>query len=63
MCSWGPLPIVLRCDGVDNCGDNTDEENCEEGKKFNFISVNILFEFFEKFTHIIQGGNQANLLN
>ena len=39
MCSWGPLPIVLRCDGVDNCGDNTDEENCEEGKTFNFIKV------------------------
>ena len=28
-CSWGLIPITFKCDGTDNCGDNSDEENCE----------------------------------
>ena len=27
-CSWGPIPISKKCDGTNNCGDNSDEENC-----------------------------------
>ena len=32
MCWWGPIPIAMRCDGNNNCGDNADEENCPKGK-------------------------------
>ena len=32
QCSWGPIPISRKCDGVNNCGDNSDEENCLAGK-------------------------------
>ena len=31
QCSWGKIPITLRCDGTNNCGDNSDEESCEKG--------------------------------
>ena len=24
------LPISLKCDGIDNCGDNSDEEKCSD---------------------------------
>ena len=30
-CSWGDIPITLQCDGTNNCGDNSDEENCNKG--------------------------------
>jgi len=30
QCSWGNIPITLRCDGTNNCGDNSDEESCEK---------------------------------
>merc|ERR1719350_946850 len=30
QCSWGKIPITLRCDGTNNCGDNSDEESCEK---------------------------------
>ena len=30
-CSWGNIPIFLQCDGTNNCGDNSDEENCNKG--------------------------------
>ena len=33
MCWWGPIPVAMRCDGNNNCGDNVDEENCPKGKK------------------------------
>jgi len=26
------IPIHLMCDGINHCGDNSDEENCEETK-------------------------------
>ena len=31
-CSWGNIPIFLQCDGTNNCGDNSDEEDCNKGK-------------------------------
>ena len=37
-CSWGDIPITLRCDGTNNCGDNSDEENCNKGNKKRIIS-------------------------
>ena len=31
QCPWGfQIPMFLRCDGNNNCGDNADEENCEQ---------------------------------
>ena len=30
-CSWGNIPIFLQCDGTNNCGDNSDEEDCNKG--------------------------------
>ena len=30
-CSWGDIPLTLQCDGTNNCGDNSDEENCNKG--------------------------------
>jgi len=32
QCSWGSIPISLRCDGTNNCGDNSDEEGCTPAK-------------------------------
>merc|ERR1712008_465299 len=29
-CSWGNIPIFLQCDGTNNCGDNSDEEDCNK---------------------------------
>ena len=31
QCSWGDIPIAFQCDGNNNCGDNSDEENCNKG--------------------------------
>ena len=31
QCSWGDIPITFQCDGNNNCGDNSDEENCNKG--------------------------------
>ena len=31
QCSWGDIPITFQCDGINNCGDNSDEENCNKG--------------------------------
>ena len=49
MCFWGPIPIKLRCDGQNNCGDNADEEDCEKGKKIpctiNVFYIGILFTY------------------
>jgi len=28
QCSWGSIPMSLRCDGNNNCGDYSDEEYC-----------------------------------
>ena len=37
-CSWGDIPITLQCDGTNNCGDNSDEENCNKGNIKRIIS-------------------------
>merc|ERR1719350_1415493 len=37
QCSWGKIPITLRCDGTNNCGDNSDEESCEKDKDADFF--------------------------
>ena len=29
QCSWGVIPKSFICNGINNCGDNSDEENCE----------------------------------
>ena len=26
------IPIALKCDGINNCGDNADEINCPKGE-------------------------------
>ena len=28
QCPWGQIPFSLRCDGTNNCGDNSDEDGC-----------------------------------
>ena len=33
QCSWGEIPKTLLCNNVNNCGDNSDEENCENFEK------------------------------
>ena len=37
QCSWGVIPKTLICNGINNCGDNSDEENCENFAKTSTI--------------------------
>ena len=32
-CRGYDIPRKFRCNGVNNCGDNSDEEGCPEGNK------------------------------
>ena len=34
-CPGYDIPGKFRCDGINNCGDNSDEEGCSEGNKLN----------------------------
>ena len=67
QCSWGNIPITLRCDGTNNCGDNSDEESCEKGNinETSFIIIKISFNI-NKVTNtkeiLLQGGKFFILL-
>ena len=43
QCPGYNIPRKFKCDGLNNCGDNSDEENCPAGNVFHSYVLNQTF--------------------
>ena len=48
MCTNGAcIPVTSRCDGVGNCPDNSDEQNCGTNTFFTYLEL--IYTDFQEF--------------
>ena len=46
QCPGYDIPRKFRCDAINNCGDNSDEEGCPGGTFLLFLKNFSMFDFF-----------------